>query len=202
MECCLYACPGSKYRRRGRKEREGEWWFELDQQHSSCVYIELSYTHWGLYCVWRTAPWMRDCISLSRKWNKRICLFIVTTLHLTRFIHLICSVFNICSAFCSEWHEVDYTKPSPCSSPLFPLRASRWACFQLQTQTGEVVYTEYNRTGKQINSLASGCFIESIMNYSWCRLSLPHYHPDKDGNIILCLRRETTNESQSVLTFD
>lgn len=35
--------------------------------------------------------------------------------------------------FCMEWHEADHSESSPCSSPLFPLRASRWACFHLQT---------------------------------------------------------------------
>lgn len=43
----------------------------------------------------------------------------------------ICSVFNICSA------PPPYTTPSPCSSPLFPLHASRWACFPLQTDRQE-----------------------------------------------------------------
>lgn len=68
--------------------------------------------------------------------------------------------------FCREWHEVDYTKPSPCSSPLFPLHASRWACFQLQTERQERWSTHSGTRGraKQINWLTSGGFIESPMN--------------------------------------
>lgn len=75
-------------------------------------------------------PEKKGCISLCRKWNKHVTTF--DTFHSFNF-----QWFYYLLSFCSQRHEVDHTKPSPCSSPLSPLHASRWACFQLQTDRQE-----------------------------------------------------------------
>lgn len=99
-----------------------------------------------ILCAWRKVPWKNDSISLSRKYTD--LFYCVTTFHLTFSFTLQC--FKYLLWLWSEWHEVDYTKPSPCSSPLFPLHASRWACFQLQTNRQER-WSTHSSTGLENN---------------------------------------------------
>lgn len=90
-----------------------------------------------LYCMCRTASSeAKDCISLSRECNKLTC-FSISQPRIWPMVFVLCVLL----LFRMSWGWL-HKDPSPCSSPLSPLHASRWACFQLQTDNRRgVLYT-------------------------------------------------------------
>lgn len=114
------------------------------------IYINYSITREYQNKAWWNAPsWFLTTKAKKRTQIKllRCVLYLLTLQALYQPPYSPYGVLSLCFPWTSQTHSVSDSRPTPtqtpvmfhthtpCSSPLSPPRASRWACFQLQTNT-------------------------------------------------------------------